>query len=179
MKLLANDKLYFRIITIISVAIPAVVALLLFMPKQQIQSSFDIGILPKMNALINSTVSVLLVLGYIAIRKGRKERHKALMLTAFSLSALFLISYVLYHSVAGDARFGGQGWIRPVYFFILISHILLATAIVPLVLVTIYRSTSGQLQKHRKIARWTLPLWLYVSVTGVIVYLMISPYYTH
>ena len=99
------------------------------------------------------------------------------MLTAFALSALFLISYVIYHSLAEETHFGGEGVIRYIYFFILITHIILAAAIVPLVLITLVRGLSNKFDKHRKIARWTFPLWLYVAVTGVVVYLMLRPYY--
>lgn len=107
------------------------------------------------------------------------KQHKTVMLSAFILSCLFLVSYVTYHSQASSTHFGGQGMIRMVYFVILITHIILAAGIVPLALFTITRSWRGEFNKHKKIARWTLPIWLYVTITGVVVYLMISPYYTH
>jgi putative membrane protein len=190
--IVSNDKLYFRIILAISIAIPVVVGILLMIPgKENLAGSFDVTLLPKLNAIINSTVSVLLVAGYIAIRNKKQSTHKSLMLTAFFLSGLFLISYVTYHYLAVESKFGdvnhdgsvteaelaAAGSLRYVYYFILLTHILLSTAIVPMVLVTIYRSFSGQLEKHKKLARWTFPLWLYVSVTGVVVYLLIAPYY--
>ena len=163
-------------IIIVSIAIPIVVAILYLIPK-----NFDVGeeiyILPKLNALINGTTSFILILAYAAIRKGNRERHKQLMITALILSVLFLLSYVSYHSLAESTHYGGEGWMKPLYFFILITHIILAAGIVPLVLISFSRALSEKYDKHKKIARITLPLWLYVTLTGVIVYLMISPYY--
>jgi len=187
-----NDRLYFRAILGISIAIPVVVAVLLYIPG--IKSSLDVSFLPRLNAMINSTVSVLLVAGYIAIRNKKITTHRSLMLTAFFLSGLFLISYVVYHLISPDStKFGdinhdavlspeeavAAGSVRYIYYFVLLTHILLSTAIVPMVLTTIYRAYSQNFQKHRKLARWTFPLWLYVSVTGVVVYLLIAPYYAH
>jgi uncharacterized membrane protein YozB (DUF420 family) len=129
--------------------------------------------LPALNASLNATAAVLLVIGYILIRRGDRRRHKAVMLAAFSTSTLFLISYVVYHANVGSKRFEGQGPIRLVYFAILITHVILAAAIVPLSLITLTRALRNRFDKHRRIARWTLPIWLYVSVTGVIVYLML------
>lgn len=160
----------------ISVAIPIVVALLLYTPAVQVQG-LDPYLLPLLNAVINTTVSVLLVLALIFIRQGRVTAHKICMLSSVVLSAIFLISYVVYHAAAEETKFGGQGFIRVLYFFILISHILLAVVIVPLVLFTLYRALTNQFGKHKKLARWTFPLWLYVSITGVVLYLMISPYF--
>jgi putative membrane protein len=173
-----NEKQYIAVITVLSIAIPLVVAALLFMPERgTIITSFDIKLLPLFNACINSSVTIALLVAFWAIRKGKILLHKTLMLSALGLSALFLISYVIYHFQAEHTRFGGEGVIKYIYFFILITHILLATAIVPLALLSIYRGLANQFIKHKKIARWTLPIWLYVSITGVIVYLMISPYY--
>ncbi|MBC8042788.1 MAG: DUF420 domain-containing protein [Rhizobacter sp.] len=137
----------------------------------------NVSYLPKLNAFINGACSVLLMLGYVSIRQRNFKIHRVLMLATFFLSSLFLISYVFYHSQAPATKFGGAGAIRTVYFTILISHIILAALIVPLALFTIVRSWRGEFEKHKKIARWTLPIWLYVTLTGVIVYLMISPYY--
>jgi len=164
------------IITILSILIPIIVAILYFMPKN-IEVGEEIYLLPAVNAWINATTSLILILAYMAIRKGKKELHKKLMLTALSLSVLFLLSYVSYHSLAESTPYGGEGWIRSVYYFILLSHILLAIIIVPLVLLSFSRALQQNFEKHKKIARITLPLWLYVTLTGVIVYLMISPYY--
>ena len=130
--------------------------------------------LPSLNAILNSTSALLLITGYIFIRRGRRTAHKACMLSALGVSVLFLISYLTYHGQVGYTRFEGEGWIRAVYFSILIPHTVLATiAVVPLAVVTVYLALKGRLGKHRRIARWTLPIWLYVSVTGVLVYLML------
>jgi putative membrane protein len=130
-----------------------------------------------LNAILNGTSAVLLVAGYSAIRAGKMTIHKRFMVSAFCVSTAFLISYLIYHYRVGHVAFAGQGWIRPVYFTILISHTILAVVIVPMILVTLRRAWMERFDKHRLIARWTLPLWLYVSVTGVIVYLMVYQIY--
>ncbi len=129
--------------------------------------------LPTLNASLNATSFVLLSTGYVFIRRGQRDKHKLCMLAALVVSTLFLTSYVVYHAQVGSVPFKGVGAIRAVYFTILISHVILAIAIVPLVIVTASRALSARFDKHRVIARWTLPLWLYVSVTGVVVYLML------
>ena len=129
--------------------------------------------LPALNAALNATSAVLLVTGYILIRQGKREKHRACMIAALVVSAMFLTSYTIYHLQVGSVPFTGAGWIRTVYFAVLIPHVILAIAIVPLVIVTVSRALASRFDKHRRIARWTLPLWLYVSVTGVIVYLML------
>jgi putative membrane protein len=129
--------------------------------------------LPTLNAALNATSAVLLSLGYYFIRKKAVSAHKRCMLGAFATSTLFLISYLTYHYHVGSVRFDRGGWIRSVYFTILISHTILAAAIVPLVLVTLRRAWRARFDKHKRIARWTLPLWLYVSVTGVVIYWML------
>ena len=129
--------------------------------------------LPTLNAALNATSFVLLSTGYVFIRLGRRHQHRLCMLSALVVSALFLTSYVVYHAQVGSVPFKGVGPIRAVYFTILISHVILAIAIVPLVIVTASRALSARFDKHRAIARWTLPLWLYVSVTGVVVYVML------
>jgi putative membrane protein len=136
-----------------------------------------IPFLPHLNAILNSTSAVLLLSGYSFIRRGNVRAHRNCQITAVVTSALFLISYLTYHYFHGSTRFTGQGIVRPVYFVILISHTILAVVIVPLILITIYRAARGDFERHRRIARWTLPLWLYVSVTGVIVYLMLYQIY--
>ncbi len=130
-----------------------------------------------LNAVLNGTSAILLTAGYAAIRAGKTAVHKMLMVSAFCVSTAFLISYLIYHYRVGHVVFQGQGWIRPVYFAILISHTILAIAIVPMIIVTLRRAWMERFDKHRVIARWTLPLWLYVSVTGVIVYLMVYQIY--
>jgi uncharacterized membrane protein YozB (DUF420 family) len=129
--------------------------------------------LPALNATLNATSAVLLTIGWILIRRGHWRRHRAFMIAAFSTSVLFLISYLTYHAHIGSKHFPGQGTIRVVYFTILLTHTVLAAAIVPLILITLSRGLSSRFDRHRAIARWTLPLWMYVSVTGVVVYLML------
>jgi uncharacterized membrane protein YozB (DUF420 family) len=133
--------------------------------------------LPAVNAALNATAATLLVIGYTLIRRGRIRQHRAVMLAAFATSTLFLISYLVYHAHAGSRPFPGRGPIRGVYFAILITHIILAAAIVPMALITLSRALRERFDRHKAIARWTLPIWLYVSVTGVIVYLMLYQMY--
>jgi uncharacterized membrane protein YozB (DUF420 family) len=130
-------------------------------------------LLPTVNALLNGTSALLLLAGFHRIRRGDRNGHRGFMLAAVAASSLFLASYLVYHAHAGSVRFGGQGWVRPVYFLILISHTLLAVAVLPLVFVTVLRALRGRFDSHRRIARWTFPIWLYVSVTGVVVYVML------
>jgi len=129
--------------------------------------------LPALNATLNATSAVLLTIGWALIRRGRWRQHRAVMIAALSTSTLFLISYLTYHAHAGSKHFAGQGPIRTIYFTILLTHTVLAAIIVPLVLVTLSRGLAGRYDRHRAVARWTLPIWMYVSVTGVIVYLML------
>lgn len=133
--------------------------------------------LPALNATLNGIAAVLLVIGYVLIRRGRYAQHQVCMLAAFTTSALFLVSYLVYHAQVGSRPFPGRGPIRVVYFTILISHVTLAAVILPLALMTLSRGLRGRFDRHVPIARWTLPLWLYVSVTGVLVYLMLYQWY--
>ena len=133
----------------------------------------DYSMFPAINAALNGTSALLLVTAHRMIKAGRVAAHRALMLTAVAASTLFLISYLYYHAHVGSVRFQGRGWSRPVYFSILISHTILAAVIVPLSMVTLSRALRGRFDRHRAIARWTYPLWLYVSVTGVVIYLML------
>ena len=135
------------------------------------------SILPHLNAGLNATCFLLLVAAFYQIRRGNVSAHRRLMLSALAVSGLFLISYVLYHAQYGSVRFQGQGAVRGVYFVVLITHIILAAAIVPLVAVTVLRALRGDFARHRRIARWTFPLWVYVSVTGVVVYVMLYHLY--
>lgn len=131
-----------------------------------------------LNASLNGTNAILLACGYAAIRNGKMKVHKAFMISAFAVSTVFLISYVIYHiRIGGSVHFKGQGWIRPVYFALLLSHTVLAIVIVPLILVTLRRAWVEKFDEHRAIARWTLPLWFYVSLTGVIVYILLYQVY--
>lgn len=174
-----SDRTFFWVVVGISVAVPALVALLRFLPEEYRPNAYFAHNLPLVNAILNSIVSVLLILGFIAIKRTRnKIVHQSLMLGAFALSACFLVCYVIYHTVMPSTPYCGDGIMKIIYLTILFSHIILAAIILPLVLYTIYFSTSGKIDRHRKIARWTFPLWLYVSVTGVVVYVLISPCYS-
>lgn len=133
--------------------------------------------LPHVNAFLNATSAILLIAGYRFIRALRVDAHRKCQVAAFLTSTVFLVSYLTYHYYHGDTRFLGQGIVRPFYFTVLISHVILAIVIVPLILITLYRAARGDFIRHKRIARWTLPLWLYVSVTGVIVYLMLYHFY--
>ena len=165
--------MYKRQIYIISIIISAAVAFLILGPRPHgIEGSIDVSALPSINATLNSITTILLVFGYILIRQKKRKLHKNIMLTAFGTSAAFLVSYVIYHWFkSGPKEYLGN--YSEIYFFILITHIVLAAIIVPLALLTLYRGWSENLSKHRKIAKITLPLWLYVSVTGVVIYLML------
>ncbi|MBO0939382.1 DUF420 domain-containing protein [Fibrella sp. HMF5335] len=177
-ELVKSDRNANRFINIVSIAVPVVVALML-----GIRQKFDLGswttYLPHINGVINSITSVLLVVGYYFIRQKNVAAHRATMLAAFTLGAFFLIGYVLYHISNPSTSFGGQGWIRPVYYFLLISHITLSVVVLWFVLRAVYFALTKQFVLHKKMTRWALPIWLYVSTTGVIVYLMIRPYYNH
>lgn len=133
--------------------------------------------LPALNAALNATAAVLLIVGYTLIRRGRIPQHRRVMIAAFCTSVLFLISYLVYHAHVGSKHFPGHGLVRGVYLAILLTHTVLAAAVPPLALVTLWRGLSARYDRHRRIARWTLPIWLYVSVTGVVVYLMLYQLY--
>ncbi len=168
-----SERVALSVIGIVSAAVVVGVAVLLLGREPQFGGALDVSALPALNALLNAMSAALLVTGYVFIRRRRVLAHLTCMLTAFGLSTLFLVSYVIYHYHAGSQPFPGQGWIRPVYFVLLLTHIVLAAAIVPLALVTIWRALTAQFGRHMTIARWTLPLWLYVSVTGVVIYWML------
>lgn len=163
-------------ITAVSIVIPIVVAALYLLPKESLATDY-FSFLPKVNATLNSIATILLLAAGWAVKEKKFDLHKKLMLSAVGVSVLFLLSYVTYHATSESTVFGGEGTIRTIYLFILLTHIVLAIAIVPLVLITLSRALSQKFDKHKKIARWTLPLWLYVTITGVIVYFMIAPYY--
>jgi putative membrane protein len=173
----ANDKTARLLIFTASFVVFAAVVLLSKF-KLDAHLGFDVHVFALINAVINSCVSILLIAAYVAVRKKQYILHRNLMYAAIVLSAIFLVSYIAHHLLAGDTRFGGEGSIRYVYFFILITHIFLAAIILPFILFTAYRALTGEFSKHTRLARYTFPLWLYVSITGVLVYLFISPYYT-
>jgi len=168
-----QDSFWLRIIYIVSLIISVTVAFLILGPRPVgIEGALDVSKLPLVNASLNGMTTILLVIGYILIRKKKRQQHKNIMLTAFGTSAAFLVSYVIYHWFkSGPKQYTGA--FPEIYFFILITHIILAAIIIPLALITLYRGWSDQLKKHRKIAKITLPLWLYVSVTGVVIYWML------
>jgi len=167
-----RDRVALAVVATVSLGVVGIVATLILGKGPQ-QSTGEVSALPALNAFLNATSAVLLIVGYLCIRSRRVVAHRSFMVGAFAVSVLFLLSYVAYHYGFGSRTFAGQGWVRLVYFPLLISHIVLAAAIVPLALLTIYRAWHGEFERHRRVARWTLPLWLYVSVTGVIVYWML------
>ncbi|CAG5008618.1 hypothetical protein DYBT9275_04319 [Dyadobacter sp. CECT 9275] len=172
-----NKQKYRRIINILAIAIPVAVAVLLGV-RQKIDLGVWTKVLPHVIGVLNSATAVLLLLGYYFIKNRNYAAHRQAMTGAFVLGAVFLVCYILYHVSNESTPYGGQGWIRPVYYFLLISHILLSIVVVWFVLRAVYFGYTNQLSEHRKAVKWALPIWLYVSVSGVIVYLMISPYYS-
>jgi putative membrane protein len=185
-----NDKRAYWIIGILSVVVfGAVTALGRF--KLNVQPGFDVHVFAKINAVVNTLVALLLVAGLIAIKNGRYKLHKRIMIGAMALSVLFLVSYIAHHLLAGEARFGdinhdglvsadeklAAGGLRTIYLLLLATHIILAAFILPFILLTAYRALIAEWPTHRKLAKYTWPLWLYVAITGPIVYLLISPYY--
>ena len=172
-----NDKTARILILSLSIVVFLAIAVLSRV-KIDIDPGFDIHVYALVNAIINSTVSITLVEAYVAVRRKQYIIHRNLMFVAILLSALFLVSYIAHHLLAGETKFGGDGAIRYVYYFVLLTHILLAAVILPFILFTAYRALTGDFEKHKKLSRYTFPLWLYVSVSGVLVYLLISPYYS-
>ncbi|CAM1353982.1 MULTISPECIES: DUF420 domain-containing protein [Tenacibaculum] len=170
----AEEKKYKKFITIVSIVIPIAVAALFGIKIPNVE---PLSFLPPIYASINGLTAVLLVASVVAIKNGKRKLHEQLNTTAIICSALFLVMYVAYHMTSDSTKFGGEGIVKYVYFFILITHILLSIIIIPFVLITFMRARLGNFSEHRKIAKITFPLWLYVAVTGVVVYLMISPYY--
>jgi uncharacterized membrane protein YozB (DUF420 family) len=134
---------------------------------------FSVHHLPALNATLNAVAGVLLLVGYAQLRAGRIEQHRACMIAAFATSCLFLVSYTAYHAQVGSVRFTRQGIVRPIYFTVLITHVILAAAVLPLAVLTLWRGLSARFPQHRRIARWTFPIWLYVSLTGVLVYVLL------
>jgi putative membrane protein len=171
---LPKERNYNGIIIAVSILLPLVIALLFITNKIE---GYDFSFLPPTYALTNGLTFLCLVAGVLAIKNGKKELHKKFMTSAIVFSIYFLVAYVLYHVTTPSTKFGGEGTIRIVYLFILFTHIACSMAVVPLVLITYVKAISQRFDQHRKIARYTFPLWTYVSLTGVIVYLMISPYY--
>jgi len=171
-----NDKQANWLIGIFSFVVFAVVVLLGRI-KLEVDLGFDVHIFATINAFINATIAVLLVVALWAVKAKKYTLHKKLMMAALVLSVLFLLSYIAHHLLSGDTKYGGEGSIRYVYYFILITHIFLAAIILPFILFTAYRALTAEFATHKKLAKYTWPLWFYVAVTGPVVYLMISPYY--
>jgi putative membrane protein len=177
-----NDKFIARLITGVSIFVLVVVVILqskvlnIFPDKSLIPAW--VFFLPKLNAIINGTCSVLLLLSLYFIKRKDISTHKKLNILTFILSSLFLVSYIIFHATGIKTTYGGSGAIRTVYYFILITHIILAAIVLPLVLFSFQKGLQMQVEKHKKLVRWSYPIWLYVTITGVVVYLMISPYYT-
>jgi putative membrane protein len=173
----AENKLN-KLIIVLSVAIPVVVAILFSFKLKDFGINVEpLSFLPPIYAAINGFTAVLLVAGVLAIKNGKRRLHEIFMQTAIACSVIFLVMYVAYHMTSDSTPFGGVGAIRYVYFFILISHILLSIAVIPLVLFTYVKALAERFDKHKKLAKITFPIWLYVAVTGVVVYVMIAPYY--
>ena len=173
-----NEKKYNKWIVALSVIIPIAVAILFTIKLSDFGFNVKpLTFLPPIYAGINALTAILLVLAFVAIKKKNIGLHEKLMKTAIGCSVIFLLMYVAYHMTSDSTKFGGEGAMRTVYFIILITHIALSIVVIPFVLITYVRAITNNIERHKKIARITFPLWLYVAVTGVIVYLMISPYY--
>ncbi len=178
MKNTTVEKKFKTPIIIVSVVIPLAVVLLFSIRLKDFGINVEpLSFLPPIYAAINGITALLLILGVLAIKKGNRALHHKLMTSAIACSLAFLLMYVAYHMTAESTKFGGEGVIKGIYYFLLITHIILSVTIIPLVLFTYVRALSGDFDRHKKLARITFPLWLYVAVTGVIVYLMIAPYY--
>jgi len=174
-----KDSFFVPLIISLSIIIPIVVALLMLFPDVlYIQSeSIDFSSLPFFHAILNASTAVLLFTGFILIKNKKTNLHKISMLSAFVLSSVFLLSYVTSKLTNSPVPFGGEGVIRYIYFFILISHIILSVLVLPLALFSIYRGMTGEIEKHKAIVKYTFPVWIYVAITGVLVYILMSPYY--
>ena len=174
-----QDSFFVPLIITLSIIIPIVVALLMLFPDVfHIESeSIDFSSLPFFHAILNGSTAVLLFTGFILIKNKKTNLHKISMLSAFVLSSVFLLSYVTSKLTNAPVPFGGEGLIRYIYFFILISHIILSISVLPLALFSIYRGMTGEIEKHKSIVKYTFPVWMYVAITGVLVYILMSPYY--
>lgn len=171
-----NDKKASLLIILFSVIV-FVAVVFLSRIKLEVELPFNVHLFATVNAILNSLVSILLVVGLIAVKNARYQLHRNVMMSAMILSLLFLVSYICHHLFSESTSYGGEGAIKTLYYFILITHIILAAVILPFILYTSYRALVAEWPAHRKLAKITWPIWFYVSVTGVIVYLMISPYY--
>ena len=168
-----NQEKHKKLIIVLSVVIPIAVAALFGIKVP----GYDLSFLPPIYASINGITAILLIASYISIKNGNRSRHEFLNKICLVLSGLFLVMYILYHITSEATRFGGEGFVRYVYYFILVTHIILSVVVIPFVLFTFSRALAGNFERHKRLAKFTFPLWLCVAITGVIVYLMISPYY--
>ncbi len=177
MRIKTTDKVMVPTIITLSVVVPLLVLVLMYLPQRYNFMGAQVGTFPFFHAVLNFATALLLLSGYFFMRVKSYKWHRNAMIGAFVLSSIFLVSYVISKISNDPVPFGGEGLVRPLYFFILISHIALSAIIVPLVLFTMYRGLTGENKKHAAIARWTFPIWLYVAVTGVLVYIFMAPYY--
>lgn len=172
-----TDRIAVPVIIALSILVPVIVLILMYLPERYNIFETQSGTFPLFHAVLNGSTAVLLMMGYFFMSIKEYKMHRNTMITAFSLSAVFLVSYVISKISNDPVPYGGEGFIRYIYFFILITHILLSAIIVPLVLFTMYRGLTGEYKKHARIARWTFPIWMYVAITGVLVYVFMWPYY--
>lgn len=172
-----TDKYMVPVILVISVVVPLLVLVLMYLPSRYNFLGTEAANFPLFHAILNFSTAVLLLLGYYFMKIKEIIWHRNVMITAFFLSAIFLVSYVISKISNAPVPYGGDGMLKYVYFFVLITHIVLSAIIVPLVLFTMYRGLTGEVEKHRRIARYTFPVWLYVAITGVLVYIFMAPYY--
>lgn len=172
-----KERNYAPMIITLTIVINALIALLFFIPKQNTEIAFDLTILPRLNAVFNSFTFIFLVAALFFILRKNVKMHRNFIFAAFTTTFLFLITYLTYHYLAPSTSYGGDGILKNIYYFVLISHISLAPIVVALALFSLVWGLTGNITKHRKLSRWTMPIWLYVSLSGVIVFLLISPYY--
>src|SRR5699024_1093917 len=172
-----KDRNFAPMIITLSIVINAIVALLFFLPQKDHNIAFDLTILPRLNAIFNSFTFIFLLAALYFILKKNIHAHRNFIFAAFTTTALFLVSYLTYHYLAPSTSYGGEGILKSIYYFVLITHITLAPIVVALALFSLVWGLTNQVRKHKKIARWTMPIWLYVSLTWVLVYILISPYY--
>ncbi|CAN5153376.1 DUF420 domain-containing protein [soil metagenome] len=172
-----TESIYKNIIIGISLLVPALVVVLFYVSPPDIDLGFDLNFFPKFHAVLNGTATVLLLSGLYFIKNKKITMHKTMMWSAFAVSTVFLLSYVTYHALSVPTQYKGDGPLKFIYYFILATHIVLAAGVLPFILFTFYRALTGDFVKHRKVAKLTLPVWLYVTITGVLVYLLLSPYY--
>ena len=176
-KPMLKERNYTPIIITLTIVINALIAILFFIPKKDTSIAFDVTILPRLNAIFNSFTFIFLLAALFFILRKNINMHRNFIFAAFSTTTLFLVTYLIYHYIAPSTTYGGDGILKNIYYFILISHISLAPIVVALALFSLDWGLTGNITKHRKIARWTMPIWLYVSLSGVLVFLLISPYY--